>query len=69
MNVLFKFCLTVQHKMEQECFADKLIFSDESTLYVCVKVIIHNVLIWGMPNPKEILRRSFSNKMGHQPII
>ena len=69
LNVCFEFCLDVQQIMEQEDFAEKLIFSDGSTFHVCGRVKTHEVRIWGMPNHKEILRRSSSNKMGQRPII
>lgn len=55
MNVRFDFCLNVQRMMEQEDFADKLIFSDESTFHTCGKVNKHNVRIWGTANPKDVM--------------
>ena len=38
MNVRFEFYLDVQQMMEKESFADKLVFSDESTFHKCSKI-------------------------------
>jgi hypothetical protein len=40
-----------QQRLEEDRFAEKLVFSDEATFRVCGKVNHHNIRIWGMENP------------------
>ena len=40
-----------QQQLEDDGFAEKLVFSDEATFHVCGKVNRHNVRIWGTENP------------------
>jgi hypothetical protein len=40
-----------EQRLEEDGFAEKLVFSDESTFRVCGKVNRHNVRIWGTENP------------------
>ena len=48
MNINFEFSLDVQQMLQQEGFADKLIFSGESTFHVWDKIKLHNGRISGM---------------------
>jgi len=50
-NLHFHFCMDIQQWLEEDRFAEKLVFSDEVTFHVCGKVNHHNVRIWGMENP------------------
>jgi len=45
------FCLDFQQRLQEDGFAEKLVFSDEATCHVCNKVNRHNVCIWGTENP------------------
>jgi hypothetical protein len=40
-----------QQWLEEDGFAEKLVFSDEVTFHVCGKVNHHNIRIWSMGNP------------------
>jgi len=44
-----------QQRLEEEWFAEKLVFSDEAKFHVCGKVNSHNVRIWGTENPHETM--------------
>ena len=68
MNLPFEFCLDAQQMMEQEDFADKLTFNDESAFHVCGNVKTHNVCVCGTSRTEEDVYRSFSNKIDHSPI-
>jgi len=35
-NLRFHFCVDFQRRLEEEGFAEKLVFSDEATFHVCV---------------------------------
>jgi hypothetical protein len=50
-NLHFQFCVDFQQWLEENCFAEKLIFSDEVMFHVCGKVNHHKVRNWGMENP------------------
>ena len=40
-----------QQRLEEDGFAEKLVFNDEATFHVCGKVNRHNVRIWGTESP------------------
>ena len=42
--------------MEDDTFLPRLIFSDEATFHLSCKVSRHNVRIWGLENPHEIVQ-------------
>ncbi|KAJ4438966.1 hypothetical protein ANN_14920 [Periplaneta americana] len=44
------FCEEMQLRMEIEGFIELLVFGDEATLYLSVKVHKHNVRIWALEN-------------------
>jgi hypothetical protein len=44
-----------QQKLEEDGFAEKLVFSNEATFHVCGKVNHHNVCIWGMDSPHVVV--------------
>jgi hypothetical protein len=44
-NLRFKFCEDFQQRLEEDGFAEKLVFSDEATFHVCCKVNLHKVRI------------------------
>ena len=46
-NLLLRFCLDFQQRLLEDGFAEKLVFSDETTFHGCGKVNRHNVRIWG----------------------
>ena len=46
-NLRFHFCVDFQQWLEEDGFAEKLVFTDEATFHVCGKVNRHNVRIWG----------------------
>jgi hypothetical protein len=50
-NLRFQFCVDFQQRLEEDGFAEKLVFSDEATFHVCGKVNRHNVRIWSTENP------------------
>ena len=50
-NLRLHFCVDFQQQLEEDGFAEKLVFSDEATFHVCGKVNRHNVRIWGTENP------------------
>jgi hypothetical protein len=50
-NLRFQFCVDFQQRIEEDWFAEKLVFSDEATFHVSGKVNRHNVRIWGTENP------------------
>jgi len=50
-NARFHFCVDFEQRLEEDGFAEKLVFSDEATFHVCGKVNRHNVRIWGTENP------------------
>jgi hypothetical protein len=50
-NLRFQFCVDFQQRLEEDEFAEKLVFSDEATFRVCGKANRHNVRIWGTENP------------------
>ena len=49
-NLRLHFCMDFQQRLEEDRFAEKLVFSDEAMFHVCGKVNHHNVHIWGMEN-------------------
>jgi hypothetical protein len=50
-NLRFQFCVDFQQQLEEDGFAEKLVFSDETILHVRGKVNRHNVRIWGTETP------------------
>jgi len=51
-----EFCEFVLHKeAEEENFLSHLIFSDEATFHISGKVNRHNVRIWGLEKPHEVV--------------
>jgi len=54
-NLRLHFCVDFQLRLEEEGYAEKLVFSDEATFHVCSKVNCHNVRIWGTKNPRETM--------------
>jgi hypothetical protein len=44
-----------QQRLEEDGFAEKLVFSDEVKFHVYGKVICHNVHIWGTENPHAMM--------------
>jgi len=60
-NLRLHFGVDFQQLLEEDGFAKKLAFSDETTFHVCGKVNHHCVRIWGTENPHatmEFLRNS-----------
>jgi len=49
-NLRLRFCLDFQQRLREDGFAEKLVFSDETTFHVCSKINRHNVRIWGTEN-------------------
>jgi len=47
-NLCFHLCVDFQQRLEEDGFAEKLVFSDKVTFRVCDKVNRHNVHFWGM---------------------
>ena len=45
-NLRLHFCMDFQQLLEEDGFAEKLIFSDKATFHVCGKVNCHDVHIW-----------------------
>jgi hypothetical protein len=54
-NLHFHFCVDFQQWLEEEGFAEKLVFSEKGMFHVCGKVNHHNVLIWGTENPRAMM--------------
>ena len=50
-NLRLHFCVDFQQRLEEDGFAEKLVFSDEATFHVFGKVNRHNLRIWGTENP------------------
>jgi len=50
-NPRLHFCVDFQQRLEENGFAEKLVFSDEAKFHVCGKVNRHTVRIWGSENP------------------
>jgi hypothetical protein len=48
----YDFCYEMQKRLEDDGFAKKLIFSDETTFNTSGKVNRHNVHVWGSENPQ-----------------
>jgi hypothetical protein len=51
-----QFCIDMVQHLEEYGFAEKLIFSDEATIHLYVKVNRHNVRIWGTENPHATIK-------------
>jgi hypothetical protein len=49
------FCSSMQEKLEEDGFWERLVFSDEATFHVNGKVNRRNVRIWGTENPHACL--------------
>ena len=54
-NLRFHFCMDFQQRLEEDGLVEKLVFSDDATFHVCVKVNHHNILIWGTENPRAMM--------------
>jgi hypothetical protein len=52
-NLYFQFHMDFQQQLEEDRFAEKLVFSDMATFHMCGKVNHHNVCIWGMDSPRN----------------
>ena len=50
------FCDMLLEDMEDDTFLPRLIFSDEATFRLSSKVSCHNVRIWALENPYEIVQ-------------
>jgi len=50
-NVHLHFCVDFQQWLEEDGFAEKLVFNNKATFHVCGKVNHHTVRIWGIENP------------------
>ncbi|GFG39802.1 hypothetical protein Cfor_10577 [Coptotermes formosanus] len=50
-NLRFHFCVDFLQRLEEDRFAEKLVFSDEATFHECGNGNRHNVRIWGTENP------------------
>jgi hypothetical protein len=46
----FQFCMDFQQQLEEDRFAEKLVFSDKAMFHVCGKVNHHNIRILSMEN-------------------
>jgi hypothetical protein len=55
LNLRLHFCVDFQQRLEEDGFAENLVFSDEATFRMCGKVNCHNVLIWGTKNPHAMM--------------
>ena len=53
---LTDFCDMLLEDMEDDTFLPWLICSDEATFHLSGKVSCHNVRIWGLDNPPEIVQ-------------
>ena len=49
------FCIALQDRLDEDKFADQLLFSYEATFHLSGKVNRHNVRIWGTENPRVIV--------------
>jgi hypothetical protein len=49
------FCVDFQQQLEEDRFAEKLVFSEKVTFHVCGKVNRHIIRIWGMENPHAMM--------------
>jgi len=54
-NLHFHFFMDFKQQLEEDGFAEKLVFSDEAMFCVCGKVNHHNVCIWDMENPRATM--------------
>lgn len=55
-NKRFEFSTAILQDMEEDTFAERLIFSDESTFHISGKVNRHNVRIWASENPRDVIQ-------------
>ncbi|GBN03076.1 hypothetical protein AVEN_135169-1 [Araneus ventricosus] len=59
-----EFCVDFQAKLEENGFANRLVFTDEATFHLCGKVNRHNLRFWGTENPhRTIEHQRYSPKM------
>lgn len=49
------FCLDMIEELENDGFADRLVFSDEATFHLSRQVNRHNVRIYRSENPRELI--------------
>ena len=50
------FCVDYQQRLEEDGFAEKLVFSNDATFHVCGKVNRHNLRIWGTEYPHASMK-------------
>ena len=50
-----EFSNAILRDMKDDNFLPRLIFSDKTTFHISSKINCHNVRIWGLENPLEIL--------------
>ena len=56
-RVRYSFCMSMQQWNEEDGdFFNRLIFGDESTFHLSSKVNKHNVRIWGIETPRELVQ-------------
>jgi hypothetical protein len=53
-----EFCDAMLHNTEGDSFLPRLIFSDEVTFHLTGKVNSHNVLTWGIQNPRQTVEHA-----------
>jgi hypothetical protein len=56
-SLCFQFRMDFQQLPEEDGFAEKLVFSDETAFHVYGKVSHHNVCIWDMENFRVMVER------------
>lgn len=54
-NKRYEFCSSMLDDMEEDNFAERLIFSDESTFHLSGKVNHYNIRIWATENPTAVI--------------
>ena len=50
-NLCLHLCMDFQQQLEEDWFAEKLVFSDEAMFHVFGKVNHHSIRVWGTENP------------------
>ena len=51
------FCESMERRLEEEGFTNRLVFSDEATFHLCGNVNRHNLRFWGSENPHAVLKQ------------
>jgi hypothetical protein len=54
-NIRFQFCKDFQQRLEEDGFAENLVFADEATFHVCSQVNRHNTSIWSTERPHAVV--------------